>query len=221
MLSDEFNFLLGSQTVILTVLLFWFISFDASICSTMAFLPLGNSDHVVVSVSIDFPSYSQWHAHFIALLMTLLMLIGVVFLIIWEMFHGRISLNSVPLLQQNSLAAEFWEWVQVGTDVYIPHWKYQVKYHSFPWFSAAFTAAIVHRNHFFRFYQKSKSYESQHLNFSSKAIGKIIAEAEKIIYLGSASGIFFADVIKQISVFALAIPLVIFESYFGNVILFN
>ena len=36
-----------------------FISSDASICSTMAFPPLGNSDHVVVSISIDFPSYSQ------------------------------------------------------------------------------------------------------------------------------------------------------------------
>ena len=33
-----------------------FLSSDASICSTMAFPPLGNSDHVVVSVSIDFPS---------------------------------------------------------------------------------------------------------------------------------------------------------------------
>ena len=32
---------------------------DASIPSTMAFPPLGNSDHVVVSVSIDFPSKSQ------------------------------------------------------------------------------------------------------------------------------------------------------------------
>ena len=31
-----------------------FISSDARICSTMAFPPLGNSDHVV-SVSIDFP----------------------------------------------------------------------------------------------------------------------------------------------------------------------
>ena len=40
-----------------------FISFDASICSTMAFLPLGNSD-VVVSVSIDFPSNSQQDAPF-------------------------------------------------------------------------------------------------------------------------------------------------------------
>ena len=31
-----------------------FISSDTSICSTIAFPPLGNSDHVVVSVSIDF-----------------------------------------------------------------------------------------------------------------------------------------------------------------------
>ena len=36
-----------------------FISSDASIYSTMAFPPLGNSDHVVVSVSIYFASYSQ------------------------------------------------------------------------------------------------------------------------------------------------------------------
>ena len=45
-------------------LLHLFISSDASICSTMVFLPLGNSDHVVVSVSIDFPSNSQWDAPF-------------------------------------------------------------------------------------------------------------------------------------------------------------
>ena len=42
------------------VLLDLFISSDTSICSTMAFHPLGNSDHVVVSVSTDFPSDSQW-----------------------------------------------------------------------------------------------------------------------------------------------------------------
>ena len=43
-----------------------FLYSDASICSTMAFPPLGNSDHVVVSVSIDFPSNSQRDARFIA-----------------------------------------------------------------------------------------------------------------------------------------------------------
>ena len=36
-----------------------FISLDTSICSTMAFPPLGNVDHVVVSVSIDFPINSK------------------------------------------------------------------------------------------------------------------------------------------------------------------
>ena len=36
-----------------------FISPDTSICSTMTFSPLGNSDHVVVSVSIDFPINSK------------------------------------------------------------------------------------------------------------------------------------------------------------------
>ena len=45
-------------------LLNFFLSSDTSICSTMAFPPLENSDHVVVSVSIDFPSYSQWDALF-------------------------------------------------------------------------------------------------------------------------------------------------------------
>ena len=36
-----------------------FLSSDTRICSTMAFPPLGNSDHVVVSVSIDFPINSK------------------------------------------------------------------------------------------------------------------------------------------------------------------
>ena len=36
-----------------------YLSSDASICSTMAFPPFGNSDYVVVSVSINFPSNSQ------------------------------------------------------------------------------------------------------------------------------------------------------------------
>ena len=42
------------------------ISSDASFCSTMVFPILGNSDHVVVSVSIDFPSNAQRMPRFIA-----------------------------------------------------------------------------------------------------------------------------------------------------------
>ena len=41
-----------------------FIFPNACICSTMAFPPLGNSDQVVLSVSIDFLSNSQWDAQF-------------------------------------------------------------------------------------------------------------------------------------------------------------
>ena len=41
-----------------------FISSGASICSIMAFLPFGKSVHVVVSVSIDFPTNSKWDALF-------------------------------------------------------------------------------------------------------------------------------------------------------------
>ena len=41
-----------------------FISTDASICSTITFPPLENSDHVIVSVSIDFPSNLQRDATF-------------------------------------------------------------------------------------------------------------------------------------------------------------
>ena len=35
-----------------------------NICSPMTFPPMGNSDHVVVSVSVDFPSNSQRDAPF-------------------------------------------------------------------------------------------------------------------------------------------------------------
>ena len=41
-----------------------FISSERSSCSTMAFPPLGNSDHVVVTVSLDFPSNSEQDALF-------------------------------------------------------------------------------------------------------------------------------------------------------------
>ena len=42
-----------------SALLDLFLSSDASICFTMAFPPFGNSDHVVILVSIDFPLNSQ------------------------------------------------------------------------------------------------------------------------------------------------------------------
>ena len=110
-----------------SALLDLFISSDASICSTMAFPPLGNSDHVV-SVSIDFPSYSQWDAPFHH--------------ITYDYSRAdwdglRDHLRDLPWedifkLSAPAAASDFCEWVQVGIEVYIPHRKYQVKSHSSP-----------------------------------------------------------------------------------------
>ena len=41
-----------------------YLSSDVSICSTMAFPPLGTSDYAAVSVSIDFPLILQGHVPF-------------------------------------------------------------------------------------------------------------------------------------------------------------
>ena len=111
-------FLLGSQTVILIVLLFWISFFvDASICSTVAFPPLENSNHVVVSFSIDFQTNSEWDA--------------TIHCIAYDYSHADWDglcdhLRDVPWedvfkLGASAAAGEFCEWVQVGIDVYIPH----------------------------------------------------------------------------------------------------
>ena len=104
------TFLLGSQTVILIVLPF-------CICSTMAFPPLGNSDHVVVSVSIDFPTNSQQDAPFHRIAYD----------------YSRANWDGLPdylrdvpwedifKLGASAAASEFSQCVQVGIDVYIPH----------------------------------------------------------------------------------------------------
>ena len=125
-----------------------FLSCDASMCSTMAVPPLGNSDHVVISVPIDFSVNSKQDALFHC--------------VAYDYSCGlHDHLRDVPWedifeLSAFAAASEFCGWVQVGIDVYIPHRKYQVKSHSSPWFSGACAAVIVHRNNLFRFYQKGK-----------------------------------------------------------------
>ena len=130
-----------------------FLPSDASICSTMAFSPLGNSDHVVVSVSIDFPTNSQRDAPFHCRAYDY-------YCAGWDGL--RDYLRDVPWedifkVGASATASKFCEWVHVGNDVYISHRKYQLKPHSSPWFSAACATAIVHRNHFLRMYQREKS----------------------------------------------------------------
>ena len=91
----------------------------------MAFPPLGNSDYVVVSVSIDFPTNSQQEAQFHHIAYDY-------FCADWDGLCDY--LRDVPwediFKLSASAASEFCEWVQVGVDVPIPHHKYQVKPHS-------------------------------------------------------------------------------------------
>ena len=127
-----------------------FLSSDASICSTMAFPPLGSSDQVVVSVSIDFSSNSQRDALFH----------GIAYDYSCADRDGLLDhLRDFPWedifkLSASAAASEFCELVLVGIDVYILHRKYQIKPHLSPWFSASCAAAIVHRKHFFLFVPK-------------------------------------------------------------------
>ena len=74
------------------------------------------------------------------------------------MFHGKISLSLVLLLLLVNFVSGF-RLELIYT--YIPHCKYQIKPLSSPWFTGAYAAAIVHRNHFFHFYQQNKSSESK------------------------------------------------------------
>ena len=115
-----------------------FIYSNASICSILAFSPLGNSDHVFVSIFIDFPINSKQDALFHR--------------ITYDCSHADWDnlcdhLRDVPWgvifkLSASADASEFWDWFQVAIDLYIPHHKYQVKPLSSAWFLAACAAAI-------------------------------------------------------------------------------
>ena len=161
-----------------------FLSFDASSCTTMAFPPFGNSDQILISNSINFPSFSQRDAPF--------------YYIPYDYFRAdwvglRNHLRDVPWedifkLCVSSAASEFCEWVQVGIGVYIPHQKYQVESHSSSWFSAAFAAAIVHRNHCFRLYQKYKSSESKVKLREVSNHCKRVLDGTKLAYINDTKG---------------------------------
>ena len=144
----------------------------------MAFPPLGNSDHVVVSVSIDFPINSKQDPLFH----------HIVYDYSHAGWHGLCDhLTDLPWkdifkLSASAAASEFFEWVQVGIDVHTPHRKYRVKPHFSPWFSAASAAAIVHRNHFFRLYQQNKSSESKVKFRQASNCCKRVLEAAKLAY---------------------------------------
>ena len=141
----------------------------------MAFPPLGNSDHVVVSVSIDFPINSKQDTPFHCMAYDYSRAD-------WDGLGDHLRDVSWEDIFKLSASAAASEWFQVGIDVYTPHRKYQVKTHSCPWFSAACAAAIVHRNHFFHLYQQNKSSESKVKFRQANNRCKRVLEAAKLAY---------------------------------------
>ena len=80
-----------------------FLSSNASICSSMALPPLGNFDHVFVSVSIDFHciAYDYFFAD-------------------WDGLHDHlrdVTWEDIFKVGASAASSEFCEWV--GIDVYI------------------------------------------------------------------------------------------------------
>ena len=144
-----------------------FLPSGTSICSTMAFPTLENSDHVVVSnskqdatfhcVAYDY-SCADWDG---------------------LCDHLRdVPQQDIFKLSASAAACEFCGCVQVVIDVYIPHRKHQVKPHSSPWFLAACAAAIIHRN----LYQQYKSSESKVKFRQANNHCKRVLEAPKLAY---------------------------------------
>ena len=90
-----------------------FVSSDTNVSSTMTFLPLGNSGHIVVSVFINFPSNAKGNVPFHL-----------------PDYLRDVSWKDFLKLETSAAFSKFCEWIKINTDVYISHRKYQVKPHS-------------------------------------------------------------------------------------------
>ena len=100
-------------------LLDFFLPCDTSTCSTMAFSPLRNSDHVVVSVPIDCTSNSQRDPPFHRIAYDYSH-------VDWHGFRSHlrdVQWKDIFKFGTSAAANEFCEWFQVGIDVYSPHCK--------------------------------------------------------------------------------------------------
>ena len=148
------TFLLGSLTLNVTVLLSWISFFVLTIVFVLQWLSL-HWETLICCLSFHWLCNKLKTRCLISLYsLAILMLIGTLFIIIWEMLPGRISLNPLVLLLLMNFVIRFRLKL---FDLYIPHRKYQVKPHSSLWFSAACAATIVHRNLLFHLYWHKSS----------------------------------------------------------------
>ena len=97
-----------SQTVILIVQLFWIYFFLLMLAFVLQWLSLHWETLMLLSqLPLTFHQIHTGIFHFITQFMTILMLIRMVFTIISEMFHWRISLSLVLLLLPGNFVSGF------------------------------------------------------------------------------------------------------------------
>ena len=132
---------------------------DPSICSTSPHSPLGNSDHVLVSVDLSLKSASSHESPVHRTSYNYQQ--GD-----WDSFRDFLRdapWNRIFSSSVDKCACEVMSWIQSGIDAFIPHRRYQVKPHSSPWFSPACAAAIAHRNHYFHLFRRDNSPDNKRL----------------------------------------------------------
>ena len=136
------NFLLRSQTVILTLLLFWIYFFFLMLVFVLQWLFL-HWKIMIMLLSQFLLTFHQIHNGCPISLHSLWL-----FRPDWDGlcdYFRDVPWKDIFQLSTSATASEFCHWVQVRLDVYLPHQKYQVKPHSSLWFSVACATAIVHR----------------------------------------------------------------------------
>ena len=134
-----------------------FLTSNPTICQTSSSSALGKSDHVVVNIQISLNTKAAQESPFHRTLYSYDR--GD-----WDSF--RDFLRDVPWpdvfkLDGEKCAEEVASWIKAGIDAFIPYRKFQQKPHSTPWFSPACAAAIAHRNHFYKVFQREKSADSK------------------------------------------------------------
>ena len=134
-----------------------FLTSNPTICQTSSSSALGKSDHVVVNIQISLNTKAAQESPFHRTLYSYDR--GD-----WGSF--RDFLRDVPWpdvfkLDGEKCAEEVASWIKAGIDAFIPYRKFQQKPHSSPWFSPACAAAIAHRNHFYKVFQREKSVVSK------------------------------------------------------------
>ena len=136
-----------------------FLSSNPEVCKVYSSAPLGNSDHVVVSVDISLSSPSARESPKHRTLYSYEQ--GD-----WESFRDfirDIPLDQIMSLKAEQCAREISSWIQAGIDAFIPCRKFQARPNSSPWFSPACAAAIAHRNHYFHTYKSQPNAENRDL----------------------------------------------------------